>query len=119
SLLAVAGGFGLAWLIYVKRAISTALFTQRFHGWVWVLERKYGFDQLYTWYVDRVQQRLIAHGCQLVERHIIIGFAVNGVAWLTQASGRLIRRCQSGVIQQYALAFVTGVVVLVYATVHR
>ncbi len=119
SLLAVGGGFGLAWLIYVQRAISSALFLERFRGWVWVLERKYGFDQLYNWYVDVVQQRVIAQACQLVERHLIIGFAVNGTAWLTQAAGRVIRRCQTGVIQQYALVFVTGVVVLVYTAIRR
>jgi NADH-quinone oxidoreductase subunit L len=39
--------------------------------------------------------------------------AVNGVGRLTQGSSNILRRIQTGVVQNYALALVVGVVLVV------
>jgi NADH-quinone oxidoreductase subunit L len=114
SSVAIVIGFGLAWVMYARRALWAKAIARRLAWLSWVLERKYGVDQLYDWYVQRIQQRLFAGTCQLFERFVIIGLAVNGTAWMTKTLGRIIRRCQTGMVQSYVLVFFAGIVVLVY-----
>ena len=114
SIAAVIVGAGLAWLIYATRVVAADDLRQRFSTLHTVLSRRYYFDDLYTWYVARVQQRILAAACAWVERYVIIGFAVNGTALVTQTAGRLLRRLQTGVVQTYALLFFIGVMWAVY-----
>ena len=114
---AVAAGLLLAWLIYVKHALSAQQLVQALALPYTFLKRRYYIDEMYTWYVVRVQQRLIAGLCAWVERSVIIGFMVNGTAWLTRAFGRAIRLCQTGTVQTYVLGFLLGVVWLLSRTV--
>ena len=69
-------------------------------------------DELYAWYVQEIQQKLIAGACAWVERVIIIGIAVNGIASVTRAAGLLLRRLQTGKVQNYVLVFLLGVICL-------
>ncbi len=114
SLLAISAGAGLAWLIYRQQVISAQTVAERFAVLYRTLARRYYVDELYGWYVERVQQRLIAGACALFERVIIIGLAVNGTAWITKTLGRVIRHCQTGVVQRYVLVFCSGILVLLY-----
>ncbi|MBI1992673.1 MAG: NADH-quinone oxidoreductase subunit L, partial [Candidatus Omnitrophica bacterium] len=110
SLAVVAAGLVLAWLIYGKQAISAQQLVHALALPYSFLQRRYYIDEIYAWYVAVIQQKLIAGLCAWVERHVIIGLAVNGTARLTQDMGRLIRLCQTGRIQTYALAFLIGIV---------
>jgi NADH-quinone oxidoreductase subunit L len=110
SLSVVAAGLALAWLIYRKRAVSAQQIVQALALPYTFLQRRYYIDELYGWYVAIVQQRWIAGLCAWVERSIIIGFAVNGIARLTQEAGKLLRRLQTGAVQAYVLAFLVGIV---------
>ncbi|MBI3088311.1 MAG: NADH-quinone oxidoreductase subunit L [Candidatus Omnitrophica bacterium] len=114
SLSVVAAGLLLAWLIYARRLISAQEIAARCRWFHQVLLQRYGFDNLYTWYVEQVQQRLFAGACALFERAVIIGFAVNGTARLTQTAGHVLRLCQTGKVQSYALVFFSGIVVFLY-----
>ena len=114
SLAVIATGIIWAWLVYGQRRLSAAALARRWSGPYQVLRRRYFVDDLYTWYVETIQQRFIAGGCALVERYLIIGLAVNGTARLTQTAGRIIRLCQTGVVQAYVLAFLAGIVVLLH-----
>ena len=118
SLVVVAIGVGLAWLIYGTRSISPSKIAQTFGPVYRLLLRHYRIDDAYAWYVDRIQQRLIASACALFERFVIIGLAVNGTAWTTKTAGRLLRLCQTGKVQQYVLVFFVGVVALLYLANH-
>ena len=115
SLAVVAGGLGLAWLCYVKRALNTHQLAQALALPLSFVQRRFYIDELYAWYVDRVQQRLIAGACALFERGVIIGTAVNGVAALTKLTGRLLRYCQTGKVQTYVLVFLAGIVWILYS----
>jgi len=118
SLAVVSVGLVLAWLMYHRRLISSQDLAGR-GRWVYrALVNRYGFDALYTWYVDRIQQRMVAGACALFERLVIIGFAVNGTAWLTKTSGHLIRLCQTGKVQSYVLVFFAAIVVFLYLANH-
>ena len=114
SLAAISTGAGLAWLIYRRKAIAAEAIARRYAWLHRLLVNRYFFDDAYTWYVEQVQQRLIAGACAFFERVIIIGLAVNGLAWLTQMSGRAIRRVQTGRVQGYVLGFCCGIIALLY-----
>ncbi len=117
SLTAVAVGGGLAWTMYAKRAISAEQVAGRLAPLHRFLLRRYRLDELYAWYVEAIQQRIIAGACALFERWVIISFAVNGTARVTKTVGGIIRYCQTGKIQTYALVFFAGVVALLYMVV--
>ena len=114
SLVVVAAGIGLGIALYRIGTLSPKAIAARALPVYDTLTHRYYFDEFYTWYVERVQQRVIAGACALFERFIIIGLAVNGVAWLTKTAGRIIRHCQTGLVQGYVLAFFSGVVVFLY-----
>lgn len=118
SVTVIAVGAGLAWLMYGTPLLSPTTISQRCRGLYTVLAQRYYIDRLYGWYVETIQQRLITGACALVERFLIIGFAVNGTARLTQTAGRLLRRCQTGKVQWYALVFLMGIAAFLYLAVH-
>jgi len=119
SLAVVAAGLVLAWLIYQRKLISSQQVVHALALPYSFLQRRYYIDEVYNWYVAVIQQRVIAGFCALVERYVIIGFLVNGTAWLTRSSGQLIRLCQTGRIQTYVLAFLIGIVWLLSRSLHR
>ncbi len=77
-----------------------------------MLSHRYYFDDVYNWYVEKIQQQIFAGACAWLERNVIIEFAVNGTALVTHTTGRIIRRCQTGQVQSYALIFFGGLLVL-------
>jgi len=112
SLVVVGLGLCLAWLIYGKRVVSAQQVVHALALPYSFVARRYYIDEFYNWYVATIQQKLIAGLCAWVERYIIIGIAVNGIAWLTRGLGLILRRAQTGKVQTYALAFLLGVVCL-------
>jgi NADH-quinone oxidoreductase subunit L len=105
-------GIGLAWLMYQKRAVSPQQVVQALalpHSFV---KRRFYIDELYSWYVKEVQQKVIAGVCDWVEQVIIIGIVVNGTAWLTRGLGHVVRLAQTGKVQTYVLVFLVGVICL-------
>ena len=119
STVVVLAGLFLAWLIYKRQAVSAQQVVQALALPYSFLQQRYHIDELYTWYVGEIQQKLIAGFCALVERYVIIGVAVNGAALLTRSAGQLLRRCQTGKVQTYVLVFLLGIVWLLSAALFR
>jgi NADH-quinone oxidoreductase subunit L len=79
-----------------------------------LVERKYGFDELYSW--------LFAGGARTVGRgfwrggdqSLIDGLMVNGSARVVGWFSGVIRLVQSGLLNQYAVAMLIGVLVLTF-----
>ena len=116
SLVVIALGLGLAWLFYEKRALRAQQLVHALALPLSLVQKRFYVDEFYNWYVDRVQQRIIAGACVLFERFIIIGLGVNGTAALTKLLGRILRYCQTGKVQTYVLVFLAGVVWLFYVS---
>jgi NADH-quinone oxidoreductase subunit L len=84
-----------------------------------LVDRKYGFDELYAW--------LLAGGARTVGRGfwkggdqtIIDGLMVNGSARVTGWFSGVIRLLQSGLVNQYAVSMLIGVVILTYFFLRR
>jgi len=107
-------GAGLAGYLYLVRTdlpkkIAVAL------GPIYALvERKYGFDELYEW--------LFARGARLLgtglwkggDEAVIDGVVVNGSARVVGWVASVVRLFQSGLVYQYAFTMLIGVVLLTY-----
>ncbi len=110
-------GLAVSYIIYSKRPALDPLGTKL--GIIYpILKNKYYFDTVYGWYVDRVQQGF-AMVLFWVEEIFIVRFGVHGLTDIAKASGNVLRRLQTGLVQFYALVFVLGVVYLFFVMVTR
>jgi NADH-quinone oxidoreductase subunit L len=111
--LAIAG-IATAWYLYMKDTALPKKIAMRLGPLYAVVERKYGFDELYSW--------LFAGGAQAVgkglwrggDQSVIDGLMVNGSARLVGWFASVVRLFQSGLVYQYAFTMLIGVVVLSY-----
>jgi NADH-quinone oxidoreductase subunit L len=111
--LAVAG-IATAWFLYMKRTDLPARVAAAFGPLYALVERKYGFDELYAW--------LFAGGARAVGRGfwkggdqmLIDGLMVNGSARLVGWFASVIRLFQTGFVYQYAFTMLIGVVILAF-----
>ncbi len=113
--LAVAG-IGIAWFLYIKNPKIPKKIAMAFGPFYALVERKYGFDELYSW--------LFAQGARAVgtglwkggDQRVIDGVMVNGSARLVGWFSGVIRLAQSGFLYWYAFMMIFGVCAL-YALV--
>jgi NADH-quinone oxidoreductase subunit L len=111
SILAVGLGFAAAYWIYVRRWGLAERLTRR-AGWLYnLLYEGYYVNEAYRQVIVNPLRRLGDLLSGTVEEKGIDG-AVNGVARLTGFLGEGIRRLQSGLVRNYALALLLGVVAL-------
>ena len=133
------GGIMLARALYTDPSWRRPrAFVARFPGLHRVVENKYYVDEIYqatfvrgtivlsnamAWFdtnvidglvngVRHVTVILLGEGSSLIDRYVVDG-AVNGVANSAQRGSTLLRRLQTGVVQNYALVMSGGVVLLV------
>jgi NADH-quinone oxidoreductase subunit L len=111
--LAVAG-IGTAWVLYLEKPYLPKRVAQSFGPLYALVEKKYGFDELYSW--------LFAGGARLVGRGfwrggdqtVIDGLMVNGSARVVGWFSGVVRLMQSGLVNQYAVAMLIGVAILTF-----
>jgi NADH-quinone oxidoreductase subunit L len=111
--LAVAG-IATAWLLYLKRPDLPKRIAMALGPLYALVERKYGFDELYS--------RVFAAGTRLIGRGfwrggdqaLIDGLMVNGTARVVGWFSGVIRLVQSGLLNQYAVAMLFGLLVLTF-----
>jgi NADH-quinone oxidoreductase subunit L len=111
--LAVAG-IATAVLLYLRPSDLPRRIAMRFGPLYALVERKYGFDELYAW--------LFAGGARLLgkgfwragDQALIDGLAVNGSARLVGWFSGLVRHFQTGYVYQYAFTMLIGVVLLAF-----
>jgi NADH-quinone oxidoreductase subunit L len=132
-----ATGIFLAYLKYGRDTAWTGE-TPRYPFLNGILSNKYYVDELYNatairatlvfstflWWVDRniidgivnltrhIAVYPMGHGSSLFDRFIVDG-AVNGVASTARGGSRMLRRMQSGFVQNYALVMGGGIVLIV------
>jgi NADH-quinone oxidoreductase subunit L len=109
--LALAGA-GTAWYLYVARPDLPKVVAGKFGIVYAIVERKYGFDELYAWAFSGGARVLGGGLWKYGDQRLIDGLAVNGTARLVGWFSRLARVFQSGLVYQYAFAMIIGVFVL-------
>ncbi|MFM8531750.1 MAG: NADH-quinone oxidoreductase subunit L [Ilumatobacteraceae bacterium] len=112
STVAAVAGLILAWLMYVRGAISPVKMGARFPGLYSFLLDKWRWDELYNAAFVQPCKNLAMFLWQVVDVRIIDG-AVNGVAHGFGAVSQRLRHVQTGLVANYALAIALGMVVLI------
>jgi NADH-quinone oxidoreductase subunit L len=111
SLVVAVLGVFAAYMMYYKGTWSVARFATGVSGKTQkLLENRYYI----SWFYDAFAYNII-YGMSLVadifDRCVIDG-AVNGFAWLSRKSGEVMRRAQTGYVQNYILVIVLGACLL-------
>ncbi len=104
-------GISTAMLFYKKEnSISTVVvsFLGKFYR---VALNKFYFDELYLLITKKIVFRFISEPIAVFDKKVIDG-AMNGIAAITNFSSEKIKGMQSGQLQHYAFAFVSGAVVI-------
>ena len=112
-------GIATAWYLYLKRTDLPKKIAIGFGPLYALVERKYGFDELYA--------RVFALGAQVVgtglwkggDQRVIDGLIVNGSARLVGWFSGVVRLVQSGLIYWYAFVMIFGVCALYAAVKYR
>jgi NADH-quinone oxidoreductase subunit L len=106
-------GILLAWIMYLKNPVLPEKLASRFSGLYQLIYNKYFVDEAY----DAVIVEPIKNGSVFLWRMFdnrVIDGAVNGAADLVQWASRNVRKLETGLVQEYALGIVGGVVVIFY-----
>jgi NADH-quinone oxidoreductase subunit L len=104
-------GIGVAWIMYKKTSdIPDRLAAAFKYGYKWTYNKFY-IDELYLFVTKKIIFRYISVPVAWFDRHIVDG-TMNSIATITQVVSFRIRRFQSGQLQKYAFAFVSGTILL-------
>lgn len=111
SVIALAG-IGLATWIYAgkKQPIAEKMYAAapQLHRWAY---KRFYLDEVYQFMTHRIIFRRISTPIAWFDRHIIDGF-FDFLAWGTHKLAELIKKFQSGSVQQYAWVFLLGALIL-------
>jgi NADH-quinone oxidoreductase subunit L len=109
------GGIGVAYLFFGGgyRALATR-FGAAAGGLITLARNKFYVDELYSFAIIRPLRFLSVVIFKVVDRVLIDGLLVHGVAFVADLCGRLARVPQSGEVQRYLGVFAVGVAVVFY-----
>ena len=106
----VIAGIALGYIVYCKELKSDPLAKNVLYN---LAHNKFYFDEFYDNIIVAKVYNGIGRICNFAEVNFIIIFFVNGFAYLTRETGKVLRLTTTGKLQHYALVMVAGVVVLV------
>jgi NADH-quinone oxidoreductase subunit L len=109
-----ASGVGLAWFMYLKRPELPGEILERVRGLHKVLDNKYWVDEAYDFAFVQGSIKL-GRAMTWFDQNIIDGLLVNGVGWLAEQFGRILRHLQSGNVQRYAVYIALAIVLMLLA----
>lgn len=105
-------GMGIAYRLYYKKndipdKITASIST--FYKWAY---NKFYWDELWLFVTRKIIFKRISKPIAWFDRKFVDGF-MDSLAYVTQAASRSIKNFQSGYIQQYALVYLLGALILV------
>jgi NADH-quinone oxidoreductase subunit L len=111
--LAIAG-IVTAWVLYLKRPALPKRIAMELGPLYALVERKYGFDELYAWLFGGGARSLGTGFWRGGDLAVIDGLMVNGSARVVGWFSSVIRLFQTGFVYQYAFTMLIGVVILAF-----
>ena len=111
SILIALIGIGIAMVMYMKPKELSDKIADRFPNLYKASVNRFYIDSVYTFVTKSVIFRYISMPISWFDRHIIDG-AMNGLAYISNRSSERIKGWQSGRVQQYALVFLLGTLVV-------
>jgi NADH-quinone oxidoreductase subunit L len=103
-LIAIAIAAGL----YKKENETPARIAAAFGGFYKAVVRKFYIDEIYLFITRKIIFNLIGRPAAWIDKNIVDGF-MNGLAYITATTSNMIKRIQSGRVQNYALYFFSGI----------
>ncbi|HLN55954.1 MAG TPA: NADH-quinone oxidoreductase subunit L [Bacteroidales bacterium] len=111
SVLIGLAGIAVAFIMYKKEnALPDKMAATFKNGYKWAYNKFY-MDEVWLFVTKKIIFRYISRPIAWFDRHIVDG-TMNAIAEVTQVASFRIREFQSGQLQKYAFAFVTGAVML-------
>jgi len=107
-------GIATAWFLYMKRRDLPNRIANSFGPAYAIVERKYGFDELYAWLFASGARNLGKGFWRGGDQALIDGLLVNGSARLVGWFSGVTSWAQSGRIYQYAAVMLTGLAILAF-----
>src|SRR5437763_1169826 len=107
-------GIATAWLLYLKRPYLPRRVAMELGPLYALVERKYGFDELYAWLLGSGARNLGTGFWRGGDLAVIDGLMVNGSARVVGWFSSVIRLFQTGFVYQYAFTMLIGVVILAF-----
>ncbi|HEX6335077.1 MAG TPA: NADH-quinone oxidoreductase subunit L [Flavisolibacter sp.] len=104
-------GIGLAMWLYKKHSDAPERLAASFKGLYQLASRKFYVDEIYLFVTKKVLFNMVGRPAAWFDRNVVDGL-VNASGNATQAVAEKIRIIQSGKVQQYAIYFLSGVLVL-------
>jgi NADH-quinone oxidoreductase subunit L len=109
---AAVAGIVIATVVYMGSKNKTGRLAVKLNGWQRTLFNRFYIDEIYQFVTHKIIFACISTPLAWFDRHVVDGF-MNGLAWVTQTVSLRIRGFQSGNVQQYAVVFISGVLLLV------
>jgi NADH-quinone oxidoreductase subunit L len=104
-------GIGMAYLFYVKNPALPKLLAEKQKGLYKLVYNKYYIDELYEiLFVDSLKG--LGKGLWRGFDEFIIDGTVNGIAYLIGWLSSVMRKMQTGMVQNYAFSMVVGAVII-------
>ena len=107
-------GIYLAYRLYGKESETPARIKERFSGFHKVLENKYYVDEIYDRGVVKPLGATARGLYAVVDRFFIDTLMVGGIAYMSQATGWVVRQLQNGDVQRYAFFMVFGLSLMLF-----
>jgi len=104
-------GIGIATLMYLKETTWPDKVAKWFRGFYTAAYHKFYIDEVYLFVTKKIIFNYISRPVAWFDRHIVDG-AMNGLSYVTNQTSNRIKGFQSGQLQQYALTFVSSVILL-------
>jgi NADH-quinone oxidoreductase subunit L len=112
-LLAIAG-IATALFLYLKRPALPKRIAMELGPLYALVERKYGFDELYAWLFAGGARSLGKGFWRGGDQAVIDGLMVNGSARMVGWFSSVVRLLQTGLLNQYAVTMLFGVMILAF-----
>jgi NADH-quinone oxidoreductase subunit L len=107
-------GIATAWYLYLRKPQLPKRIAMELGPAYAIVERKYGFDELYAWLLAGGARTLGRGFWRAGDQTLIDGLMVNGSARVVGWFSGVVRLFQSGFVYQYAFSMLIGVVILAF-----
>ena len=110
-------GIGLAWVFYKKENALPEKFANNLgRAYTWAYNKFY-IDEIYLFITRKILFKRVAEPAAKFDRKVVDGTMV-GIGDGTVSTSRNIKGMQSGKVQDYAMAFVAGILVIVVVFIY-
>ncbi len=104
-------GIGIATILYRKESNVPEKIFNALGGFSRAAYHKFYIDEVYLFITKKIIFNYVSRPIAWFDRHIVDG-TMNGMAYVTNEASDRIKKLQSGQLQQYALVFVSGALLL-------